>query len=101
MVAEIDNIIESEVAEALEAALISPTSTSPPPTATVSPSPPPTATTASNTAITCGVCKLEALEFITCIQCLKCVHFTCNIPKVSPYYKTKPGNFKCQMCRTK
>ena len=91
MVAEIDNIIESEVAEALEAALISPTSTSPPPTAT----------TASNTAITCGVCKLEALEFITCIQCLKCVHFTCNIPKVSPYYKTKPGNFKCQMCRTK
>ena len=82
MIADIDKSIENAATEAHEAAVN-----------TVLPS--------VNTVLKCRICNLEALEYITCSLCSMFVHFNCNIPKVSNYYRNKPDNFKCQFCKTK
>ena len=37
--------------------------------------------------------------FIICSLCSKNVHYICNNPNVSAYYKKRPINFKCCVCK--
>ena len=39
--------------------------------------------------------------FIKCRLCTKPVHYNCNNPKVSAYYKKQCENFKCHFCKSK
>ena len=51
----------------------------------------------------CSVCLLEAMDskFIKCKLCRKSVHYNCNNPKVSAYYKKQCANCRCQFCKLK
>ena len=51
----------------------------------------------------CSVCLQVALNstFIKCRLCTKPVHYNCNNPKVSAYYKKQCENFKCHFCKSK
>lgn len=56
----------------------------------------------SNDINICSFCNntFDIGTFILCSKCNKNVHYSCNKPAVSSYYKKSPKNFKCQFCKT-
>ena len=63
--------------------------------------PPSNSSSTSQKESDCIICNTFALvdTFIICSLCSKNVHYICNNPNVSAYYKKRPINFKCCVCK--
>ena len=52
----------------------------------------------TNLCIVCST-QVNAGSFIACSNCFKNIHYLCNNPVVTPYYKKNTKNFKCHICK--